>query len=135
MLAIARDSDRYRKLYEADLVEFLQTSATTYATAIAADVLVYAGDLNRFLPALARRLRAGGCFAFSIELAEGDAWSLNAKTGRYQHNPAAVDRMLREHGFAPAAWTMTTIRSELSSRIPGAIGVSWRMPGGDLAGR
>ena len=129
MLAIARGSERYRNLFEADVVDFLQTSATTYTTAIAADVLVYVGDLNPLLAALARRLRAGGCFAFSIELAEGDAWSLNAKTGRYQHSPAAVDVMLSEHGFAPAEWTITTIRSELSARIPGAIGVCQRMPG------
>lgn len=126
MLDLARRDGRYRELIQADVVTFAQSRPSAYTSVLAADVLVYVGELNRLLAPLARAIRPGGVFAFSIELNDGAAWSLNPQTGRYQHHPNAVDRLLENHGFASADWTMTTIRQELSQRIPGAIGLARR---------
>jgi len=109
-----------------DIVDFFRSQEQQYTTVVAADVMIYVGDFERLLEPLAQAIRPGGFFAFSIELNEGAAWSLNPKTGRYQHHPDAIDPLLSNHGFAAASWTMTTIRQELAERIPGAIGLARR---------
>lgn len=126
MLELAGQGGRYRKLFQQDLVNFLQSRQASYTTVIAADVLVYVGELGRLLKPLSRAIEPGGVFAFSIELNEGAAWSLNPSTGRYQHHPDAIDRVLEDNGFTAAGWTITTIRQEMADRIPGAIGLARR---------
>ncbi len=127
MLKLAGNTGRYRELFCDDVVDFMAARRSGYTTVLAADVLVYAGDLARLLKPMADLLEPGGLFAFSIELNDGQAWSLNAKTGRYQHHPDALDPILEAHGFSPAAWTLTTIRQEINERLPGAIGMTRRL--------
>lgn len=126
MLGLAGRTGRYRELFCDDIVDFMASCRTRYSTVLAADVLVYAGDLGRLLEPMKDLLEPGGVFAFSIELNNGEAWSLNGKTGRYQHHPDGLDPILEAHGFSPAAWTLTTIRQEVRERIPGAIALAWR---------
>ena len=127
MLRQAERSGWYRTLILDDIVDFFRSREQRYTTVVAADVMIYVGDFERLLKPLAQAIRPGGFFAFSIELNEGAAWSLNPKTGRYQHYPDAIDKLLINHGFAVASWTTTTIRQELDERIPGAIGLAERL--------
>jgi predicted TPR repeat methyltransferase len=128
MLELAGKRGGYDRLIERDVVDFLNQSNERWSTVVATDVLIYVGDFNRLIPALVERIEPGGWFAFSIELCEGEAFRLDPRTGRYQHDPDSVDRILLEHGLSAARWYPTTIRKELGSRIPGAIGLAQRPP-------
>lgn len=126
MLRHAEGGGQYRALIHQDVIDFLQDRNSSYTTVVAADVMIYVGDFQRLLEPLARNMPSGGHFIFSIELSDGPPLSLNSRTGRYQHHPDGIDRVLSEQGFTAAGWTMTTIRQEVTDRIPGAIGLARR---------
>ncbi len=127
MLRLAEQRGRYRKLHREEIVHFLGRQAQQWTTILAADVLVYIGDLAEFARHLSNRLRPEGWFSFSIELSESEPCLLNPATGRFQHHPDAVDQILLANGFASPRWTMTTIRQESGQRIAGAIGLAQRL--------
>jgi len=126
MLKQAEGGGHYRTLAHQDVVDFLRDCRSQYTTVVAADIMIYVGDFKRLLEPLARKMPSGGHFIFSIELSDGAPLSLNSRTGRYQHHPDGIDQVLSEQGFTAADWTMTTIRQEVTDRIPGAIGLARR---------
>ncbi|OAB61871.1 hypothetical protein AY599_23740 [Leptolyngbya valderiana BDU 20041] len=129
MLAQARQRERYRELAQADILTYLDRTEGQWTTVLAADVLVYVGELDELARQLARRLEPGGWFAFSIELSDAESGRLDPHSGRFQHHPDGVDRVLQAHGFLSPRWTLTSIRQEFGKRIPGAIGLAQRQAG------
>jgi len=126
MLEQARKRARYRELTRADILTYLDRAEQQWSTVLAADVLVYVGELDELARYLGHRLEPGGWFAFSIELSDAEPGGVDPQSGRFQHHPDGVDRVLQAHGFRPPRWTLTSIRQELGKRIPGAIGLAQR---------
>jgi predicted TPR repeat methyltransferase len=86
MLEQARRRGIYHRLLQGELVETLNGLEAQYDLVLAADVLVYLGDLAPALRAVARVLRTGGLFAASLETHRGDGFVLRP-SGRYAHAP------------------------------------------------
>jgi len=66
---------------------------------IAADVLVYFGDLAPIFAQAMRLLRPGGFFAFSIETCSDADWRLQ-DSGGYAQSAAYIERRATRHGFS-----------------------------------
>ena len=85
---------RARGLYNALCVADIESAHGTYDLVIAADTLVYLGDLDAVMGAAASALKPGGFFLFTVEAKEGEGYervleatlaplaSLSARAGR-----------------------------------------------------
>ena len=97
MLEKARARNLYTELTESSIETWLEHAPpAAYDTVLAADVLVYCGDLAPLFASIAHRLVTGGLYAFSVEIAEGESFVLQA-SGRYAH-PVAYIRSLYAGG-------------------------------------
>jgi len=100
MIEMARLRQVYDELVVGDLVEAL-ADRSGFGLAIAADVLIYVGEVEPLLAALASTLKPGGLFAFSVETpTDPSAACALQSTGRYAHSDSYVRRVAAEHGFA-----------------------------------
>lgn len=102
MVEKARQRGLYDDLGVGDVVEAMERAPGGWDLLVAADVLVYIGDLAPVFAAAARALPAGGRFAATVErLPDGSAeeFCLGA-TRRYAHAEAYVRRSAEEAGFA-----------------------------------
>lgn len=130
MLQEARARGCYQELAEAEVLGWMRAAAAQqFDLIIAADVLVYFGDLVPVFAQAARLLRPGGLFAFSIERCRDADFRLQ-DSGRYAQSAAYVERLAKEHGFAVAVRADQPIRKP----IVGLLYVlrrrasAWRLP-------
>ena len=98
MLALAREKEVYHELRCSGIVEALMAPSPPFDLFVAADVLVYMGDLGPLFQAVYRRGTPGAMFLFSTETGAETDWTLKT-TGRYAHHSAYVRRLCRTVGF------------------------------------
>ena len=99
MLEKARARNIYTELADASIGEWLEKAAPNeYDLVLAADVLVYFGDLASLFAQIARVLDAGGLYAFSIESGTSHDFVLQP-SGRYAHAADYVRRVCNQLGF------------------------------------
>src|SRR5205823_1806540 len=79
------------------LLPVLQREAVAYDLIVAGDVLIYVGSLDEIFPAVARALRPGGLFAFSLERHDGDEDFVLQH--RFVHNMGYIRRLAGEAGL------------------------------------
>jgi predicted TPR repeat methyltransferase len=100
MLALARQRAVYDALHEAELLAHLHDAgADGHDLIVAADVFVYIGDLAPVFGAVARVLRAGGVFAFSVEAAPAAQAVVLQQSLRYAHGEQALRALADAQGF------------------------------------
>ena len=109
MLDVARNKKIYDTLVKAEAVEFLTQHKSAYDLIIAADTLVYMGDLAPMFSAAQESLLPAGYFIFNTEATDADAWHLTA-TGRFAHSKAYLDQLIAEHKFQIVAFRTVTLR-------------------------
>jgi predicted TPR repeat methyltransferase len=85
MIERARAGDVYDRLVVDDIENFLEGSRRKYDLLIAADTLVYFGDLSRLFGAARAILNPNGRFLFTAERQAGVGFSLGPKR-RYRHS-------------------------------------------------
>jgi predicted TPR repeat methyltransferase len=129
MLDKARAAGHYDTLVCADIVDFLapETQAGRYGLVLAADVFVYVGDLAPVFGRVARALRAGGWFAFSVEALDdaggggksGGAGYAITPSNRFAHALDYVERLAAAHGFTPVAIRSAALRREHGRDVAG----------------
>ncbi|AOF89563.1 methyltransferase [Sinorhizobium sp. RAC02] len=128
MLAKAGEKAVYDHLAQVDLSLPAQTSGL-FAAAVdaradlvsAADVLMYLGDLAEVFPSVARLVKPGGLFAFSVEDGgEGDAPLLRPSL-RYAHPEAFIRRRMVENGFDLVALEKSVIRRDAGQPVHGLL--------------
>lgn len=91
MLAKAQQKNIYDKLIKADILNFLRRSTKDqYDLILAADVLVYFGDLDDLMFAIANVLKQRGLLAFNIEVSTQVAYQLTS-SGRFAHSKQYVE--------------------------------------------
>jgi predicted TPR repeat methyltransferase len=131
MLERAHALGLYRELYHAEAVAHLQGTLRRYPLVLAADVLVYFGELTALFTGVARVLEPGGLFVFSVEessapgaaRAAGRAplgYELRASS-RYAHSEAYLREQAAHHGFELAALHRGTLRQEQQAPIGGLL--------------
>lgn len=120
MLAKARERGGYDTLHHGDIVQHLQATAERFDLVLAADVFVYLGDLEAVFAGVARVLREGGAFAFSLERAAPDVpWVLQGSS-RYAHGRAYVQQVAARHGFVALSEREGTLRRDHGRDVGGA---------------
>ncbi|OAN47978.1 methyltransferase [Paramagnetospirillum marisnigri] len=119
------DKARARGLYDdlavGELGAALTTRPATYDLIVAADVLVYFGDLEPVLHAGFAALRPGGIFAFTVERAEDCSSYLLGAKNRYAHAEDYVAAKAQVAGFALARMDHAVTRREAEAEVPGLV--------------
>jgi predicted TPR repeat methyltransferase len=87
MIEKARARNIYDSLILADLESALAAEGRRYDLLLAADTLVYFGDLGGVFRGAHATLKAGGFFLFTVEKKTGDGYELGPKR-RYRHSDA-----------------------------------------------
>lgn len=98
MIEQAAAKQIYDTLHIEDMVTFLHHTETTFDLFIAADVLIYRGDLHPLFEAAAGCSSPDALFCLSIEKSDRDDWLLQT-TGRYAHHPDYVRKTAGENGW------------------------------------
>lgn len=70
-----------------------------YDLVVAADTLVYLGDLELVFAKVVAALKSGGTFLFSVEAMDGDGFELGPKR-RWRHSENYLRAAAARHGFA-----------------------------------
>ncbi|MBI9082839.1 MAG: tetratricopeptide repeat protein [Desulfobacterales bacterium] len=118
MLALARDKGVYHELHCSGIVEALWEQSPPFDLFVAADVLVYMGDLSPLFQAIRQRSAPGALFLFSTESGTKKDWTLQT-TGRYAHHLAYVQRLCQNVGFDLLAHRQETLRKEKGAWVMG----------------
>ena len=117
MIAKAAERGLYDRLKVGDIVG----ATGRYDVAVAADVLVYLGDLTPLMDMLAKVVRTDGWFVFTVERADGDCdWRLGLKS-RYAHSQPYIARVLAAAGFTVEIADRVSTRSESGQPVPGLL--------------
>jgi predicted TPR repeat methyltransferase len=119
MLSQAAKRGIYGELICEDLTAYLRRSAGRFDLIVAADVMIYLGELAPFFAAAGYALRPGGLLAFSTEVLAEGTYQLQA-SGRFAQSEAYV-RSLATAAFEVHACLSTTIRWEADARVPGQV--------------
>jgi len=120
MLDKARALALYDELACADIVDFLERQAAPCSLVLAADVFVYIGDLAPVFAGVARVLRPGGWFAFSVEaLAPAGHDYAITPSNRFAHSLPYVEGLAAVHGFTVVATRSAALRREDGRDVAG----------------
>jgi predicted TPR repeat methyltransferase len=122
MLEVARQRQIYGELICRELIEFMTTQTKAFDLAVAADVLVYIGDLSRVFQHVRGALRKGGVFGFSVEASEEQDFVLRS-TLRYAHSAAYLRRLSHDHGFVLETIEPKVLRQEDGNDVVGQIAI------------
>lgn len=120
MLAKARGTGHYRSLSEADALAALLTAPDAYDLIVAADVLVYLGDLAPLFAAAASRLTGRGLFAFTAQRGGGAGYSFGTDM-RYAHAPAYLERTAAAAGLRTNLCESVSTRRDAGLDVPGLV--------------
>jgi predicted TPR repeat methyltransferase len=130
MLAQARATGLYDELACADIGAFQAARPHSFDLAVAADVLVYFGELDALFAQVRGALRPGGWFCFSTEAGADGANGANIAnianigyvlqpSNRYAHSLAYLQGMALLQGFTLVEAEAAVVRSENGSEVAG----------------
>lgn len=122
MLEKAAQRGIYDSLACEDIAVYLMRHSGAFDLAVAADVLVYMGDLAPLMRSARAALRTGGAFAFSIEETPEDTYVLR-RSHRYAHARPYVERVAREAGFKVLRLERCILREDEGEPVDGLAAV------------
>lgn len=126
MLEQARAHGAYDQLIKQEICVYLSTKTAAFDIILAADTVIYFGDLRVVIAAVANALRPGGHLIFTIEAMEGDTqaavqgFQLHA-SGRYRHAKAYVTATLAQAGLNVLHIADTVLREEIRRPVLGML--------------
>ena len=118
MVEAAAAKKVYDELVVAEIVTFLEQNQEPFDLIVAADVLIYVGELDRIFATLARGLARNGRILFSTEQMAGQGYQLR-QSGRYAHAFSYILAMAARHGFRVLSTQSANIRKEKGRWIAG----------------
>jgi predicted TPR repeat methyltransferase len=119
MLEKAAGRGVYDSLIEEEIEYFLGHRPDRFDLVFAADVLIYFGELSQVMRGAARLLRPGGLFAFSVERAQADGYTL-LPTGRFAHHPSYIEELAKAD-FTAVEKMPAAIRLEACEPVDGVL--------------
>jgi predicted TPR repeat methyltransferase len=87
MVEAARARAIYYDVIQGDIETILHVVGRTYDLILAADTMIYFGDLSTILSGVAKRLETGGFYLFAVEAKDGDGWE-QTEAHRFRHSEA-----------------------------------------------
>lgn len=127
MLDKAAERGVYTDFIQSDVCRALEQCGQSFDLVLSADVFIYIGDIGEVFDLVARRLRPGGLFAFSIEVDEHIQDFELRPSVRYVHSPAYIDRLARAGGFEELYCCSITVRYECGQPVAGSL-IVLRLP-------
>jgi predicted TPR repeat methyltransferase len=127
MIEKARARNIYDTLTVADIETHLASGDTRYDLVLAADTLVYLGDLETIFSGAAHRLQGGGFFLFTVERKEGEGFGIGPKR-RWRHSQPYLRGLADRGGFEIAGLVTCAPRHEGNVPVDGlAVALSRRV--------
>jgi|GEM_PF-366215 len=120
MIRLAEERGIYDQLEVAEITAWLKESQAQFDVIAACDSLVYFGDLRLVAGAAARRLKPGGCFAFTMERGEKYPFHLT-DSGRYTHHPDHVREVAADSGLLVDSLEEGCLRMERGLEVTGLL--------------
>jgi predicted TPR repeat methyltransferase len=120
MLAEARRKGLYDELAQGDVTMPVCTSSQPFDLVLAADVLVYIGDLGPVFAAIGSAMKPGALFAFSVQTGRAADFEL-LRECRYGHSRAYIARLAGESGLEVLATEDAVCRREAGRDVPGQL--------------
>jgi predicted TPR repeat methyltransferase len=118
MLEQARCRGSYDELIHGDMTAALTDA---YDLIVAADALVYVGDLAALLQAVSRTLKGQGVFAATVEVNGLQEGFVLQESRRYAHSQSYIEGCSRQVGLRLTAWTPAVLRQDRGQPVNGAI--------------
>lgn len=120
MLDEAKEKNIYKRLVESDLIEFLDAEEKSFDLFLAADVVIYMGELKNLFVAAFNKASENAIFAFSTEKSDGSGWELR-NTGRYAHANSFVQQSAENAGWSLLTCEDIVVRLESNNPVKGNI--------------
>ena len=118
MVELARARGVYDRLAVADLEAVLAEEGVLYDLVLAADTLVYIGDLGPVFRGARRRLKPGGFLLFTVERGVEPGYALGPKR-RYGHNKDYLRGEIERSGLEIMALLHCTPRDDEKKPVDG----------------
>ena len=118
MVEKARARGLYHHLAVADIETALSAGGADYDLILAADTLVYLGDLTPTLAGAFRRLKPGGFFLFTVESNPDGCFTLGPKR-RWRHAQDYLRERAQAVGFEISGLLACSPRSEAGAPVEG----------------
>jgi predicted TPR repeat methyltransferase/predicted negative regulator of RcsB-dependent stress response len=118
MLEEARTRGIFDNLILSDLEPFLQESGEQYDLLLTADTMIYFSDLSSVFAGVAKRLKPGGQFIFSLEAKHGEGWEETPKR-RFRHSEAYLRDIAERTGLKFLHISPSTLRFESGMPVAG----------------
>ena len=116
----ARQRGVYDELVLGDLETYLATPGPSYDLMLAADTMIYIGDLTTAFAGVARRLVPGGTFIFAVEANEGEGWE-QTQANRFRHNVGYIRTETTRAGLEFVDMMEAPLRNEAGAAVQGLI--------------
>lgn len=127
MLEAAKQKNIYDALAAEDAEQYLLQHPAGFDLVLAADVLVYFGDLQPLINAVKEALRPQGYFAFNVEVnADGDY--MLTPSGRFAHHVGYLEGLARANGFEVVNMEADVLRRQQNEPVSGYVCL-WRRLG------
>ena len=120
MVAQAESRGIYDSLAVGDLLPLLQARPARYDLVVAADVLIYLGDLHAVAEAAFTALRPGGVFAFTVERSDDQPFRLQP-SGRFAHSADHLRQVAADQGYDLALCEPVSTRTENNRPVAGLL--------------
>jgi predicted TPR repeat methyltransferase len=118
MLAKARERGIYDSLVQADLEAALAADGPGYDLILAADTIVYLGDLAALLHGTGRQLQPDGYFLFTTEAKSGEGFELGPKR-RWRHSEPYLRQTAAACGLSVSGLVAAAPRNEAGLPVDG----------------
>lgn len=125
MLVHAKEKHIYDELVCSDIVTFLKQHESQYDLILAADVIVYFGDLTEIFNVLTAALRVQGYFIFSIETGAATDYKMTS-SGRFTHSQMYIERLANHNQLMIRHHRQVTLRTHEQTPVLGEIFVLQR---------
>lgn len=126
MIEQAAQRGCYDALVVSGICDYLEDKSHEYDLVVSSDVFIYIGDLADTFDRVAKALRPGGIFAFSVEADEDESqltqkgYRLNP-TRRYSHSLSYLQRLATEHRLAELYASKEVLRIQAGDDVFGWI--------------
>ena len=122
MLAEAEKKKIYNRLAQDDLQHYLDKNHDSFDLILAADVLIYLGDLAPVFSAVKKRLARGGVFLFSVQKQGNENVNFHLDSShRFSYSHGYITRALTESGMAVLAYQDHILRQDQGRDVAGAL--------------
>lgn len=122
MIAVAERKGLYQELYAQDILTYLTEEGEPFELFVAADTLVYLGDLRPVFEAVARRSAPGARWLFSVERLVSTEVDYRFQTSeRFAHREGYIQHLASETGFQILESRIERLRKDGENWIEGLV--------------